>query len=274
MTMSEYRPKHLVDFHTHAFPEKVAQKAVAALGAQYGVSPVAKPTLAGLLATMDDAGVDLSVVAPVATRPDQVRSINEWAVQTNAERVVCFGALHPDLPDLSAEVDRVADSGLKGVKVQPNFQEFVPDDRRMWPAYQAAEGRLIVLFHSGQEIAPLDHVYAQPAALAKVKDMFPGLTMVVAHLGGYLMWEEVRRHLLGRDLYFDSSYCPREKLDDETMLDLIRSHGARRVVFATDFPWGAAARDLARLGSLPLSEGEKEAIAWQNSRDLLGLSLS
>ncbi len=272
--MSDHRLKHLVDFHTHAFPEKAAQRAVDALCAQYDLSPVAQPTVAGLLSTMDEAGVDISVVAPVATRPDQVRSINEWAAQTNSGRLVCFGALHPDLGDLSAEVNRIADSGLKGIKVQPNFQAFVPDDRRMWPAYQAAEGRLIMLFHSGQEIAPLDHVYGQPAALIKVKEMFPRLTMVVAHLGGYLMWDEVRRHLVGRDLYFDTSFCSRDHMSDEQMVDLIRSHGTGRVVFATDFPWGRPARDVARLHDLALSDEEKELIAWQNARDLLGLPLT
>jgi len=272
--MSEHHPRHLVDFHTHAFPEKVAQRAVDALSAQYDLSPVAEPTVAGLLSTMDEAGVDVSVVAPVATRPDQVRSINEWAAQTNSPRLVCFGALHPDLADLAAEVNRIADSGLKGIKVQPNFQEFVPDDRRMWPAYQAAEGRLIMLFHSGQEIAPLDHVYGQPEALAKVREMFPLLTMVVAHLGGYLMWDEVRRHLVGRDLYLDTSFCPQKDMSDEQMVDLIRAHGASRVVFATDFPWGRPVPDAARLGHLALSDEEKEFVAWQNARDLLGLSLT
>jgi len=272
--MSEHTPKHLVDFHTHAFPEKVAERAVNALSAQYDLSPVAQPTVAGLLSTMDEAGVDVSVVAPVATRPDQVRSINEWAAQINSERLVCFGALHPDLEDLAAEVDRIVGSGLKGIKVQPNFQEFVPDDRRMWPAYRAAEGRLIVLFHSGQEIAPVDHVYGQPAALVNVREMFPRLTMVVAHFGGYLMWDEVRRHLVGRDLYFDTSFCSQDDMSDDEMVELIRSHGARRVVFATDFPWGRPIRDAARLGRLALRDEEKELIAWQNARDLLGLSLT
>jgi len=107
-----------------------------------------------------------------------------------------------------------------------------------------------------------------------VKEMFPRLTMVVAHLGGYLMWDEVRRHLVGRDLYFDTSFCSRDHMSDEQMVDLIRSHGTGRVVFATDFPWGRPARDVARLHDLALSDEEKELIAWQNARDLLGLPLT
>jgi hypothetical protein len=271
--MTSHQPKHAIDFHTHAFPEKVAARAVEALGTAYGVSPGAEPTVSGLLATMDAAGVDVSVVAPVATRADQVRSINEWAAETNSDRLVCFGTLHPDLRDLADEVERAVSAGLKGVKCQPNFQGFSPDDRRMWPAYEAGQGRLIFLFHSGEEISKFERIYAQPEALAKTHGMFPGLTMVVAHMGGYLMWDAVREHLLGRDIYFDTSFCPPRDLDDRRLVDLIRAHGVNRVVFATDFPWGMPGPDLDRLRRLPLTAEEMDAVAWENARDLLRLSL-
>ena len=124
--MDSRRPKHLVDFHVHIFPEKVAARAVSSLGEAYGVQPVAEPTVAGLTALMEEAGVDVSVAVPVATRPDQVGAINTWAAQTSSDRIVCFGALHPGLEDLGSEVDRIVELGLKGIKLQPNFQEFSP----------------------------------------------------------------------------------------------------------------------------------------------------
>ena len=271
--MSDYRPRHVVDFHTHVFPDKVAERAVASLTSSYGVQPVATPTVAGLLALMDEVGVDVSVVGPVATRADQVVSINNWAAASSSGRVVCFGALHPELPDVAAEVERIASLGLRGIKCQPNFQRFSPDDPRMWPAYQAAEGRLAVLFHSGQEIAPLPEIYAQPEALARVHAMFPKLTMVAAHLGGYQMWQEVRAHLLGKDVYLDTSYCPPSEVSDGDMVDLIRTHRAERVVFASDFPWGHPGRDLARLCRLGLGSDEIEAVAWGNATRILALEL-
>ncbi len=136
------KSKHVVDFHTHAFPDKVADRAAEALSAAYGLRPVARPTPAGLTELMDQAGVDVSVILPVATRPEQVRSINDWAATVNSERLVCFGALHPDLPDPAAEVDRIVSLRLKGVKFQPQFQEFDPADERLWPCYEALQGRL------------------------------------------------------------------------------------------------------------------------------------
>lgn len=266
-------PKHVVDFHAHAFPEKVAARAVAALSAEYRVTPVAEPTIPGLVHFMDENRVDVSIVVPVATRPDQVRSINDWAAGANSRRMVCFGAMHPDLEDVGAEVERMIGLGLKGMKIQPNFQQCAPDDPRLYPAYEVAEGKLIVLFHSGQEIVRVHHVYAQPRAVAEVKDMFPHLTMVAAHLGGYQMWAEVREHLVGKDLFLETSYCPLEQLGDAEAVALIRAHGAQRVLFGSDFPWGHAGRDIGRLLSLGLSQEEVEAICWRNAQDLLGLAL-
>ena len=272
--VSEGRPKHIVDFHTHAFPEKVAARAAASLTREYEVELVAEPTIPGLLRVMGECGVDVSVVAPVATRADQVRSINDWAAGVNGDRIAAFGALHPELDDLAGEVERMLALGLRGVKLQPNFQQFSPDDERMWPAYEAAEGRLVVLFHSGQEIRALDRVHATPAAVAQVHQRFPRLVMVVAHMGGYQMWQEVRRDLVGRAVYFDTSYCHETDLGDEEFAEMVRAHGADRVVFGTDFPWAHPGRDVARLMRIGLEPREVEAIAWENARDLLGLGLT
>jgi len=272
--MAERRPRHVVDFHTHAFPEKIAGRAIASLAESYEVEAVGEATIRGLTERMNEAGVDVSVVVPVATRAEQVESINEWAASIRSDRIVCFGALHPDLSDPVSEVKRIIELGLKGVKFQPNFQQFSPDDASLCPVYEAAQGRLVLLFHSGQEIRPLEHVYAQPAALARVNEAFPELTMVVAHMGGYQMWEEVRQHLVGRDLYFDTSYCRENDLRDEEIVRLIREHGAERVVFGTDFPWGHPTRDVARLCELDLEGEELEAIAWENASDLVDLDLA
>ncbi len=269
--MSGDERKRVVDFHTHAFPEKVAARAMESLTGAYGVKPVADPTVSGLTAFMDEVGVTLSVVLPVATRTDQVRSINDWAAGAGTDRVVCFGALHPELPDLAAEVPRAIALGLRGIKLQPNFQGFSPDDPRMWPAYQAAEGRLIVVFHSGQEIVPVAHVWAQPEAVARVSEAFPRLAIVVSHMGGYRMWDQVREHLVRREVYFETSYCPPQDLPDDAMLGLIREHGAERVLFGSDFPWGHAGEDLRRLAGLGLQADELEAIRWRNAWRLLGL---
>jgi predicted TIM-barrel fold metal-dependent hydrolase len=276
--MPSTRPAHVVDFHTHIFPDRIVDRAIGALRESYQVVPIAHPTVSGLLEVMAEGGIDVSVSVPVATRPDQVRSINEWAAGVQQEhpgRLICFGALHPEVADLAAEVGHIASLGLKGIKLQPNFQQCSPDDPKLFAAYEAAIAQeLIVLFHSGQDIGAVETIYSTPQVLARLHRQFPQLTMVVAHLGGYQMWGEVRRHLLGRPIHLDASYCPPDQLSDEEFLHLTRAHGLNRVVFGSDFPWSSPGGDLARLCNIGLSQDELEAIAWRNAADLLRINLS
>jgi hypothetical protein len=267
------RPRYVVDFHTHAFPDKVADRAMATLSETYGAKPVATPTISGLLGHMDQSGVEISVVMPVATRPDQVSSINDWAAASCSERIICFGALHPELPDPAEEVARMVAMGLKGAKLHPHFQSFHPDDPRVFPLYEAMQGKLIALFHSGQEIVDIPYVHARPARIARAHQAFPGLTLVVAHMGGYRMWQEVRESLLGSEVYLETSFCPARDLPDETFLEMIQAHGMARTLFGSDFPWGEAGTDAPRLCRLGLTQAQVEAIAWRNANALLGLGL-
>jgi hypothetical protein len=259
----------ICDFHVHAFPDNVAQRAIDALLTTYGVPAVTDGTIAGTLAHMEKAGVDYSVVQPVATKPSQVRSINDWAAALSDARIISFGGIHPDYQDIHGEIDRIVSLGLPGIKIQGNWQEVYVDDRSMYPIYEAAEGRLIVLFHSGDELTPFDIMRATPKRIRKVHDDFAKLTIVAAHMGGYRMWDEVEEYLLGQDVYFDTSACFPADLPDERFVDMIRRHGAERILFATDLPFGDPLDDLPRLMSFGLSDGEMEHILWRNAARLL-----
>lgn len=98
-------------------------------------------------------------------------------------------------------------------------------------------------------------------------DEWPGLECVLAHMGGYRYWDEVREHLCGRDVYFDTAYVP-GNLPDEELLALIRDHGVGRVLFGSDGPWADAGRDAAHLGRIGLDERELEQVLYANARAL------
>ena len=83
-------PRYLVDIHTHCFPDAVAPRAMANLIAEYRVNPVGDGTLGNLRQHMAASRVSASIVLPVATRPDQVASINDWAASVNSPDVVAF----------------------------------------------------------------------------------------------------------------------------------------------------------------------------------------
>ncbi len=261
---------NIADFHVHVFPDDVAPRAIGTLLTAYHVEAITDGTVAGLLAHMAASGVTHSVIQPVATKPSQVRSINDWAASHTARGIVSFGAIHPEGEDPAAEVERLVSLGIPGIKIQGNWQNIFVDDRSMYPIYEAARDRLIILFHSGEELAPFDVMRATPQRIARVKEDFPRLTMVAAHMGGYRMWDEVDEFLLGKDVYLDTSACFPVDLPDERFLRMIRAHGAEKILFATDSPFGDALKDIPRLLSMGLRDDELEMIFWGNARRLLG----
>lgn len=259
----------VTDFHVHAFPDGLAAAAISALEQQGGVGATYDGTVAGLLGQMDRAGIARAVVQPVATKPGQVPAIGEWAARLAGDRIVPFGAMHPDVEDPAEEFERMRRLGLKGFKMHPEYQSFEPDEPRTLRVLVAArEAGMIALFHAGEDIG-FDTVRGTPEAFARMLDAVPGLKVVLAHLGGFRCWEGVRRALLGRDVYLDTAYTLGHMPDDEYVA-LVRDHGVERVLFATDGPWTDMAGELERFRSLPFSEGELERMLSANAEELLG----
>jgi hypothetical protein len=263
--------QYLIDTHTHCWPDEIAERAVSGLANQYMIGPAFDGTVTGLLRIMDESGVDFSVVVPVATKPSQVKTINDWIAGIKNPRIIGLGAMHPDFPNPEAELDRMESLGIKGIKIQPNWQGCRADDPKMYPIYKAGQGRFIFVFHSGGELRVMEEDLAPPIAMLNVHRMFPALTMVVAHLGGYRMWDEVERVLIGQDIYLDLSCCFPEDISDERLTSMIRAHGIEKILFASDGPCFAPGPQFDRIMSLPFSDEEKQMIAWKNAAKLFAI---
>ena len=258
----------VIDLHVHAFPDKVAGGALANLEKLTGYAPMFDGTLAGLRGTMDLTGVERSVVQPVATRAESVAGINDWAARNQDERVRCFGAMHPDHPDPAAEIARLADLGLRGVKLHPEFQRFRPDEDRMAPVYEAlVRHGLALFFHAGADIA-IDTVSSSPAVFARVLDAYPDLRVALAHMGGWQQWDEVLEVLAGRDVLLETSFTL-GFIGADRFVELVRAHGAERVAFGSDGPFGDVVRELRTFGALDLDEDARAAIMWGNAERFL-----
>jgi len=260
----------LIDSHTHIFPEKVVDKAMAALEAAYGAQPLIRPTVSNLIAHMDQTGVDSAVICPVATNPEQVRSINHWMVSLASERLIPLGALHPADPRWDEQIEFLVDHGIRGVKFQPHFQEFELLASATLKKLEKLAGRLVVVLHAGQEIEPIEHVEPSPQRLLKLHRRLPELRFIAAHLGGYQMWDEVEHYLVGEDIYLDTAFVF-NKASDEQIARIIRNHGPQRILFASDFPWQSPSEVLDGLNRLDLSEEQRTMILGGNAARLLGL---
>mgnify|MGYP000429392891 FL=1 len=92
----------IIDFHTHCFPEKIAEKALASLSHCSGDAlPFHKGTAESLLKQALSGGADGAVVLNIATNPRQQASVNNFAIETNNRfpNLFAFGSIHPESPD-------------------------------------------------------------------------------------------------------------------------------------------------------------------------------
>jgi predicted TIM-barrel fold metal-dependent hydrolase len=208
---------------------------------------------------------------PIATKPAQVRSINNWAVEINRgfNQLICFGTIHPKQDDWQHEIDLLVSDGIRGVKFHPDYQEFFVDDAELTPLYNAlADAGLIVLFHAGVDIGLPPPVHCTPEPLSRVVDAVPDLIVIAAHMGGYALWDDVHKYLAGRDIYLDTSYSMND-LGTEQMTELIRAHGADKVLFGTDSPWTDQKAEVSGIRALQLKDDEINGILGGNAERLL-----
>jgi predicted TIM-barrel fold metal-dependent hydrolase len=284
----------IIDFHVHAFPDKVAAKAIETLESIYGEKAFSDGTIAGLLKSMAESGVDYSVIQSVSTAPRQVVSINTWiselpqSVKEHSDKIPCpligFGTIHPKFEGYRDEIQRMKELGIKGVKFQPSFQEFYPDDERMFPVYEEIiKAGLIILFHAGDEIRPAPLVYSTPQRLGRLLDAMQNdidlynyrintngpIKFIAAHIGGYKMWDQVEEHLLGREIFFDASYFFGHF--ERNAIKFLRSHGVEKILFASDHPFAQQQKDIKALLSLDMTNDEKTMILESNAANLLKL---
>ena len=262
----------LIDFHTHAFPEKIAARAVAKLCHDCGgVDPQTDGSIASLKAEMAKDGVDISVVHAIATNPRQQHNVNDFAIEINRDpSFVAFGSVHPDAPDALEELERLHEAGLKGIKLHPEYQGFFVDDEKMKPIYRKiSQLGMIVLFHAGEDYGFSPPYHCTPDAMKKALSWFDS-PVVAAHWGGMGYGPQVLEQLCGENLYFDLSfgYSHMPKYIAQAIID---RHGADKLLFGSDMPWHRPAWELRLLKTLDISEGDLQKILHGNAEKLLGL---
>jgi predicted TIM-barrel fold metal-dependent hydrolase len=263
----------IIDFHTHAFPDHIADRAIAALEAECDVKTKHEGRISSLLTSMDKAGIDIAVVCSIATKPSQFQPILEWSKTIASERIIPFPSIHPEDPQPVEKVKIIHDEGFKGVKMHPYYQEFVLDEERLFPIYEACETYgLLLVVHTGFDIAfPRDRI-ADPVKIITVCERFSELTFISTHLGGWYDWEEVDRYITGKPMYMETSFSL-EELPPAKVKDMIMRHPEGYVLFGTDSPWTDQKKAIQLIRALELGKKREEMIFYGNAARLLGLTV-
>lgn len=261
----------VIDSHCHIYPTKIAKPAVTSTGRFYDMTALGDGTVDSLLQIGKSAGIDRFVVQSVATTPHQVKSINQFIaneVLMRPNKLIGLGTLHPDSDDLKGDLEHIKELGLRGVKLHPDIQKFKIDDYRLLKIYELCEIENIpILMHTGD----YRFDYSNPNRLVPILDIYKNLTIIGAHLGGWSVWDEAVEKLSSyKNFYVDSSSSLYE-LPIERATQIIRTYGAEKVLFGSDYPVFSPDIELKRFLALPLTDSERKMILSENVIKLYNL---
>ncbi|MGM0472309.1 MAG: amidohydrolase family protein [Bacillota bacterium] len=258
----------LIDFHTHAFPEEQAEKAIEKLETHYNLEIEQQGLLSELESELERADLYRAALHIAAVSPEQVPELNNWLLEINNPQLVRFGTIHPDFAKFKSELIRLKEAGIRGIKLHPELQRFDITSEKAYQLYEAISEDFLVLFHIGDDRDRYIIDYSNPNKLAQIISDFPNLKVIAAHLGGHHMWQEAREHLIGRDLYLDTS-STLDYLTPQEVTAMIKEHGVDRVLFGSDYPLHTPLDALQRISQLDLTLPERVKILSRNGQRLL-----
>ncbi len=259
----------IIDFHTHAFPDSIAEKAIPTLERAGKITAHTKGSRDSLLASMDRAGIERSVICSIATRPEQFDAILDWSRTIRSDRLIPLPSIHPDDPYCVEQVYRVRDAGFSGIKMHPYYQDFFLNEPRLDPLYEAlGDTGLLFVVHCGFDIAYPRIRCADPAAILALQKRFPELRLIATHFGGWELWDEVEEILIGKEIYMEISFAL-QYLRQEQLLRMLNNHPPGFLLFGSDSPWTDQKECIAELQSLPLSRKLLTGILGENALKLL-----
>ena len=268
----------IIDFHTHAFPDKIAQKTIDHLTQISNNKPYSNGSVDGLLAEMDRAGVDISVSLPVMTSPMQFDSVNRFAAEINTRfensipKIISFAGIHPLCENIEEKMNYISECGFKGVKIHPDYQDTYFTEQSYCKIFECAEKLgLIVITHAGVDGAYRDRpTKCTPKMAKEIIERHPSLKLVLAHFGGNEMFDEVEELLAGKSVYFDTAYLLRF-IGEDKFKKILEKHGSDRILFASDTPWSGIKEDVDIIRSFGLDKTTEQKIFCDNAKLLLGI---
>jgi predicted TIM-barrel fold metal-dependent hydrolase len=278
----------IIDFHTHVFSPQIKKNRSKYIDddpcfAIIYSDPKAKMATADeLIASMDEAGVDISVIANYGwTTHELCVETNDYILESIArypDRLIGFCCVQPNSYEAAiAEIERCVEGGVKGVgEIRPDMQMFDPGDEEiMKPLIEVmAKHKLILLTHASE---PVGHGYPgkgsiTPDMLYPLITSFPELTIVCAHWGGglpfYALMPEVKQAMT--NVFFDTAASP-FLYSPQVYNQVIQMVGADKILFGSDYPLLPPGRLLKEISSLDLPEEATKLILSGNARRLLGI---
>lgn len=278
----------IIDFHTHVFSPRIKKNRSNYIDSDpcfailYSNKEAKLATADELIASMDEAGIDISVILNHGWATHELCvETNDYILESIArypKRLIGFCAIQPYSSSAAiAEVERCAKGGIKGVgELRPDVQLLDLNDAAvMEPFIEVIKKHKLILHTHASE--PVGHQYPgkggiTPDILYPFITSYPDLTIVCAHWGGglpfYALMPEVEKAM--GNVFFDTAASP-FLYRPQVYNQVIQLVGSDKILFGSDFPLMGQGRLLKEIGSLDLPQETKGLILSGNARRLLGI---
>ncbi|MCX6081180.1 MAG: amidohydrolase family protein [Chloroflexi bacterium] len=280
----------MIDFHTHPVMIKelidsdpeLDRNIHSKFGFHFPPQPLECFTL-----EMDEAGIDQAVLLPIdVTTAHGCKIVSNEQIADLVEReprFIGFASVDPNLPEAPAQLERaIRQLGLRGLKLDPSFQCFYPNDQeRAYPVYQTcAELGIPVLMHAGLSWVPSGLAkFSQPLNLEEAVQAFPTVNFILAHFAWPWVNEAVMLAVKYPNVYLDTailySGTPKNTfqkiLAEQVGLDVLERSLFNKIVFGSNYPRVDIRRTVRGISALEISKSLAKAIFDGNARRLLNM---
>ncbi|MDY0188522.1 MAG: amidohydrolase family protein [Syntrophus sp. (in: bacteria)] len=219
-----------------------------------------------------DYGVVMAELCPITTGICTNEYVEDFC--SGRPELIPFASINPatDLAPAERLEDLITRHGFRGLKLYPTYQQFYPNESRLYPLYSVAQARDIpIMFHTGSSVFEGARLkYGDPLHLDDVAVDFPRLKILLVH-GGRGFWYD-RAYFLAK--MHENVFLEIAGLPPHNLLKYFPELGriAHKVIYGSDWPGVAdLAENLEAVRSLPLTPEQKDLILGVNARRLLKL---
>lgn len=283
----------LIDVHVHPFCKEVKWDDLNKIAnAMWGLDPYKKKYMLKMLTKLSESvsindyvkqmekfGIEKAVIVSfnVKTAYDLVLVDNEDVanlVKMHPTKFIGFAGIDPPSSNALDQLEHAIESlDLKGVKIVPPVQKFDISDKKFDVIWKKLIDYNIPLWvHTGHQVSTIGSIakYGHPMLIDEVAMRHPDLTIIMGHMGTPWFWDAYSVVLRHPNVYIDVSAHP--KLYKYFPWDAYTNYNIEnKILFASDHPLVHWNQIIPAIQEVPIAEGFKKRILYENAKQLLGL---
>jgi predicted TIM-barrel fold metal-dependent hydrolase len=232
--------------------------------------PTAELPVSATLAALASSNVDLMLISAWYGPRNVFISNDEVAacVAQSGGKLAGVGGVDISKPMQAMREARrcVEELGFKAIRILPWLWEVPPTDRRFYPLYAACcELNVPFCTQIGHTGPLMPSEVGRPIYLDQVAIDFPELTIVAGHIGYPWTDEAIAVATKHKNFYIDTSAYTVKRYPEQ-LIKYMRSNGARKVLFGSNYPMILPGKALEGLDALGLSPETKELFLGGNAK--------